>query len=399
MSGATPKKRRAWGLRILGIAALCGAVVLAVVGILSRQDSDSKLKTWTDNQAVPTVKVIQAKRGETEQELVLPGNIEAWNQAPIYARVNGYLKVWYKDIGARVTAGEVLGTIEAPELDQQLDQARARLASAQSDAKLANLTAKRWQSLLGSKSVSQQTSDEKAGDAEAKASLVTAASADVKRLQAMEGFKRLLVPFDGVVTARNTDIGDLINVGAGGRPLFTVSDIHEMRIYVNVPQALASELRPSMAADLKLAQYPGATFQATLLTTSNAILADSRTVLVQLTADNHDGKLWPGSYAQVHFKLPTDPNVLTLPSSTLLFRRDGMEVATVDAQQKVVLKPIRIARDLGTEVEVTSGVAPGDQIIDAPSDSLEAGAAVKVVNPAAATDQGAQVAISAGAAH
>jgi RND family efflux transporter MFP subunit len=396
MTAETPKQKRSWGLRIVGVVALCAAVAIAVTGILSRQDSDAKLAHWTDAQAVPSVNVIQAKRGEPDQEIVLPGDIQAWNQAVIYARVNGYLKNWNKDIGARVKAGDVLGAIEAPELDQQLDQARARLASAQADTNLANLTAKRWKALLSSNSVSQQTTDEKAGDAEAKAALVNAANADVKRLEAEESFKRLVAPFDGVVTARNTDIGDLITVGSGGRSLFTVSDIHTMRIYVRVPQAYAAELHAGMEADLKLTQYPTQTFQAKLLTTSNAISEESRTVLVQLTADNPDGKLWPGSYVQVHFKLPTDPNVLTLPTSALLFREHGMEVATVGPDDHVVLKPIKIGRDLGTEVEVDSGVSPSDRIIDSPSDSLEGGTEVKVANPDAAPNAGAQVAASAG---
>ncbi len=398
MSADKPKKSRSWTPRIVGLAALAGAAALAWIGIASRHDSDAKLATWTDSQAVPSVTVIFAKRGEPEQEIVLPGDIQAWNQAPLYARVSGYLKAWNEDIGARVKAGDLLGSIEAPDLDQQLDQACARLATAQSDAKLATLTSQRWKTLLNSSSVSQQTADEKKGDADAKASNVNAASADVRRLEAMEGFKRLLAPFDGVVTARNTDIGDLITAGTGGRPLFTVSDIRKVRIYVRVPQAYSAELRPGMEADLKLAQYPGKTFEAKLLTTSNAVSEDSRTVLVQLIADNANGKLWPGSYVEVHFKLPTNADILTLPTSSLLFRQNGMEVATVGPTGDVVIKPIKIGRDLGTSVEVASGVLPSDKIIDSPSDSLEAGTAVKVANAGAASDkEGAQTAASGGA--
>ena len=393
----TPRKKRSWGLRIAGLAALVGAIALAVFGIMSRQGDDAKLAKWTDAQAVPSVTVIHAKRGAPEQEIVLPGDIQAWNQAPLYARVSGYLKSWKQDIGARVKAGDLLGSIEAPDLDQQLDQARARLASVQADAKLATLTSKRWKALLKSDSVSQQTADEKGGDAEAKAAMVNAAAADVKRLEALENFKRLVAPFDGVVTARNTDIGDLINVGAGGKPLFTVSDIRQVRIYVRVPQAYASELRAGMDADLRLAQYPGQVFHAKLLTTSNAVSEESRTVLVQLVADNPDGKLWPGSYVEVHFKLPTDSDILTLPTSALVFREHGMEVATVGPDDKVAMKPIRIRRDLGTEVEVTSGVLASDQVINSPPDSLEAGTAVKVANSSAEpAKQGAAVAESAG---
>ncbi len=398
MNAETPKKKRRWALRIVGVVTLLGAVVIAATGILSRKNSDSKLATWTNAQAVPSVKVVQAKHGEPDQQIVLPGDIQAWYQAPLYARVNGYLKIWYKDIGARVKAGEVLGVIEAPDLDQQLDQARARLASVQADARLANLTAKRWKNLLSSQSVSQQTTDEKSGDAEARASLVTAADADVKRLEALESFKRLAAPFDGVVTARNTDIGDLINIGSGGRPLFTVSDIHAMRIYVRVPQVYAADLHDGMEADLKLSQYPDQTFQAKLLTTANAITEESRTVLVQLVAENQAGKLWPGAYVEVHFKLPTNSEILTLPTSALLFREHGMEVATVGSGDKVVLKPIRIGRDLGTEVEVDSGISTNDKIIDAPSDSLEANTVVRVAAPPNGPAGSAQVEASAGAA-
>jgi RND family efflux transporter MFP subunit len=392
MSAETPKKKRSWGLRAVGIIVLCGAGALAATGIIERKDSDAKLAQWTDAQAVPSVTVIHAKTGAPEQEIVLPGDIQAWNQAVLYARVNGYLKSWSKDIGARVTAGEVLGSIEAPDLDQQLDQARAKLASTQADTKLANLTAKRWKALLNTASVSQQTTDEKSGDAEAKAALVNAAAADVKRLEALESFKRVTAPFDGVVTARNTDIGDLISIGTGSRPLFTVSDIHAMRIYVRVPQAYAAELHPGMDADLQLQQYPNQTFHAKLLTTSNAIAEASRTVLAQLIADNPDGKLWPGAYVQVHFKLPTDPNVLILPTSALLFREHGLVVATVGSNDRVALKPIKIGRDLGTQVEIDSGVSSSDKIIDSPSDSLEGGTLVKIANPDA---DNAKVATSA----
>ncbi len=399
MSDQKPKKKRSWTLWIVGLVALAGALAIAAFGIFGRQDSDAKLAKWTDAQAVPSVSVVQPKRGSGSQEIVLPGDIQAWNQAPLYARVNGYLKSWKKDIGARVKTGEVLGSIEAPDLDQQLDQARAKLASTQADTNLAKLTSKRWKSLLGSNSVSQQTADEKAGDAEAKASLVTAAQADVKRLEALESFKRLVAPFDGVVTGRNTDIGDLITVGTGGRALFTVSDIHAMRIYVRVPQVYAADLQVGMEADLKLMQYPGQMFYAKLLTTSNAISEESRTVLVQLVADNPDGKLWPGSFVEVHFKLPTNPDILTLPTSSLLFRQHGMEVAVVGPDNKIVVKPIKIARDLGTEVEVTSGVSLSDKVIDSPSDTLEQGTVVQVANPGAASKgTDAQVAASNGTA-
>ena len=378
-AGDKPPRRKRRLLAVVLIALLILAVGVAVFGVMARQSSDAKLKTWTQAQAVPTVNVIKPQRGTKDQQIVLPGDVEAFYEAPIYARVNGYLKMWYQDIGARVKAGQLLADIDTPELDQQLAQAKSDMASAEARASLATLTAKRWKSLLSSEAVSQQTSDEKAGDALAQKSLVAAAQANVDRLDALESFKRIVAPFDGVVTARRTDIGDLINAGhSAGSALFKVADIHEMRIYVRVPQAYAADLHPGMTATLKLPQYPDRTFVAKLATTSNAISKESRTVLVELMADNQDGKLWPGTFAEVHFELPPDPEVFRLPTSSLIFREHGLEVATVGPDGKAVMKPITIGRDLGTEVEVTAGLEPDDRVINSPSDSLAPGDQVKV---------------------
>ena len=319
------------------------AVGLGVTGIMSRNHDEAKLTKWTQAQAIPTVNVVTPERGTKNQELILPGDVEAYYEAPIYARVPGYLKMWYKDIGAHVKAGQELAVIDTPDLDQQLEQAKSDLASVQANAKLADLTAKRWKALLSSQSVSQQTVDEKVGDAAAKNALVAAAQANVDRLQALESFKHITAPFDGVVTARETDIGALINAGSGsgsGAELFKVADIHQMRVYVRVPQAYASQLRPGMVADLKLAQYPHEVFKAKLDTTSNAISKQSRTVLVELMADNMDGKLWPGTFAEVHFQLPPDPDIYHIPTSALVFREHGLQVATVGDDDKVRLKSI-----------------------------------------------------------
>jgi len=376
---APPPRKRHRLLGLILIAALIGAVVLGVSGVMTRQRGEARLETWTRAQATPTVNVVMPRRGTKDQELVLPGDVEAFYEASIYARVSGYLKMWYQDIGARVKAGQLLAVIDTPELDQQLEQAKNDLAGVKADAALADLTAKRWKSLLSSQAVSQQTSDEKAGDAVAKRAQVAAAQANVDRLQAMEGFKRILAPFDGVVTARETDIGALINAGSGsGVELFKVADMHQMRIYVRVPQAYSGTMHPGLTAGLKLSQYPDATFKATLATTSNAIAKDSRTVLVELMADNSDGKLWPGTFAEVHFNLPPDADVYRVPTSALVFREHGLELATVGADDKVVMKPIIAGRDLGTEIEVRSGLAPTDRVIDSPSDSLSAGDLVKV---------------------
>ncbi len=389
--GKPPPRKRHKLLTTVLIVILIGAVGLGVSGVLTRQDSEAKLTTWTDAQAVPTVNVVSPERGTKGQELILPGDIEAYYEAPIYARVPGYLKMWYKDIGAHVKAGEELAIIDTPDLDQQLAQAKSDLASVKASAELADLTAKRWKSLLSSQSVSQQTSDEKSGDAVAKRALVAASQANVDRLAALENFKHLTAPFDGVVTARETDIGALINAGSGsGVELFKVADVHEMRVYVRVPQAYAGQLHPGLMADLKLAQYPHDVFKAKVETLSNAISKESRTVLVELMAENPDSKLWPGTFAEVHFQLPPDPYVYRLPTSTVVFRQHGLQVATVGAGDKVVLKSITAGRDLGTELEVLSGIEPTDRVIDNPPDSLSNGDVVKV---AASTATGtAQVA-------
>ena len=293
-----PPQRKRHRMPALGlILVLVGAVSLAVTGIMSRNHDETKLAQWTGAQAIPTVKVVAPARGTTNQELILPGDVEAFYEAPIYARVPGYLKLWYKDIGARVKAGDTLAVIDTPDLDQRLEQAKSNLASVRPTPRSPSVTAARWKALLPSNSVSRQSADEKVADARAKEAQVAAAKANVDRLQAPENFKYIVAPFDGVVTARDTDIGALINAGSGsgsGSELFKVADIHQMRVYVRVPQAYASQLHPGLVAYLKLAQYPHEEFKATLDTTSNAISEESRTVLVELTANNKDGKLWPG---------------------------------------------------------------------------------------------------------
>ena len=270
----------------------------------------------------------------------MPGDVEAYYEAPIYARVPGYLKMWYKDIGAQVKAGEQLAVIDTPDLDQQLEQAKSDLASVQANATLADLTAKRWKSLLASQSVSQQTVDEKVGDAAAKNALVAASEANVERLQALENFKHITAPFDGVVTARETDIGALINAGSGsGVELFKVADIHQMRVYVRVPQAYASQLHPGLIADLKLAQYPQRDVQgdaATHVERDRQGIADRAGRAAWRTTKT--GKLWPGTFAEVHFQLPPDADVYHVPTSALVFRQHGLEVATVGADDKVQIE-------------------------------------------------------------
>ncbi len=369
-----------------GIIALAAALAVAAIGIVSRMVGENRLEAQTTEAAIPTVTLIQPGRGLMNQELVLPGDMQAYFEAPIYARVGGYLKDWSQDIGAHVTAGQLLGEIDTPDLDQQLLQAQADLAAAQAGAKLADLTSRRWQALLKTDSVSQQETDEKAGSAEAKQADSAAAQANVSRLQALESFKRITAPFNGIVTARETDVGALINAGSSTGPvLFKVADIHRMRIYVRVPQALSDRLKIGETADVHL---PGqnALVKATVVTTAHAIEEKSRTLLVELQADNPQGLLRPGTYVEVHFQLPDSPDIVSLPSSALLFRRNGMKVATLGADDKVVLKSIVIGQDLGPEVTIISGLAANDRVIDNPPDSLAEGEFVRPAEPVKAAE-------------
>jgi membrane fusion protein, multidrug efflux system len=387
-------------LAVLIALALLVAIGVALSGIWSRMRHEASLTKETEQQAIASVAVIRPERGVSGQELVLPGNTEAWYEAPIYARVPGYLKMWYKDYGARVKQGDLLAEIDTPDLDQQLAKGKAKLAEATANQKLAEVTAQRWRRLLGSESVSQQETDVKVADAEAKKALVQAAQADVDRLQALESFKRLVAPFDGIVTARNTDIGGLIDVGASTTrepALFKVADLHMMRVYVQVPQAYSAEVRNGMRTELYLPQYPGRKFPAVVATTSSAINTAARTLLVELHANNPDGLLLPGTYADVHFLLPGDPDMLRVPSSALIFQKEGLQVATVGPAHKVVLKSITVGRDLGTEVEVIAGLAPDDTVIDSPPASLSAGEQVRVIGTGGAPSGTPEEAAAAGA--
>lgn len=389
-----PRRSRA-GLKLAGAAAVVIAVAVAGFGIWQRDRDERKLAAWTDAQTVPTVAIVTPQPETKAQSLTLPGNVDAWYEAPIYARVPGYLQMWYKDIGAKVKTGDLLGVIDTPDLDEQLRQAKADFNSAQANLTLAEVTAKRWQALLSSASVSRQSVDEKVADAAALKAKVAAAQANVDRLDALEGFKRLVAPFDGVVTARKTDIGDLINVGATSGPeLFKVADLHAMRVYVRVPQTFSARIAVGMKATLKLPQYPDRTFDASVLTTSNAINPESLTVLVELVAANEDGKLWPGTFADVSFDLPADTKVVQIPASALLFQSEGLQVAVLDPGNKVAIRPVQVGRNFGTMVEVLSGVSATDKVIDSPPDSIVAGEVVrpKAQNPDISRDTGAAAA-------
>ncbi len=387
-----PPRRRSNGrLRLVAIIALCVAVLIVIVGVASRMHDSANLKTWTNVQSIPPVTVITPQTGAAGQSLVLPGDLQADFNAPIYSRVSGYVHAWYVDIGAHVKTGQVLATIDTPELDQQLIQARADLESANANMQLASTTAKRWASLLAQDAVSKQESEEKAGDFAVKTAMVNASQANVNRLLALKSFSRIVAPFDGVVTARRTDIGDLVNAGAGATPnseLFDVAKIDKLRLYVHVPQSYSSQITSGMTAALTVPEYPGRTFKAQLTTTSNAVSDNSGTLLVELAVDNADSLLQPGDYAQVTFKLANPQaggsSALEVPASALLFRKEGLQVAIVDSSNRVRLQKVSVGTDLGQAVEVTSGLSPTDRIIDNPPDSISTGDLVRVVQPASA---------------
>ncbi len=379
MSEIPPHNIPSRGLRRAGIVFLAVAITVAVTGVVSRLHHDKELHKELARANLETVNVVHPQYGPSMQELILPGNVTAFIDAPIYARVNGYLKTWYTDIGARVKKGQLLGIIETPELDEEIMRARATLATAQSNLELANITAKRWQNLLVSDSVSRQSVDEKTADAKAKQDLVNAAKANLETLLAQQAFNRVISPFDGVVTERNTDIGKLINLGSNsGQALFRVADIHKLRIYVDVPQSYASLIQDKMKAKLYFPEHPGKAYTATLTSTANAVRVASRTMAVELQMDNQSGEVLPGTYAEVHFEMPSRSNVFMIPASTLLFRKEGLQVAIVGPDNKVILKHIVIGRDLGRIEEVINGLDANDKVIDSPSDSIAQGEAVRI---------------------
>jgi RND family efflux transporter MFP subunit len=367
-------------LKLAGLIAAGAAGLIVVSGITTRLYADKEAETFSSQQAIQTVGVVTPSFENGSGTLDLPGKLEAFDSAPIYARVPGYVHAWYKDIGARVHKGDVLALIDTPELDQQIDQAKADLASAIAAKKLSQTTAERWNSLLALDAVSKQESEEKAGDLAAKTALANAASAEVDRLEALKTFARITAPFDGIVTNRSVDIGTLVNAGAQstGAALFTVADEHQVRAYVSVPQTYSAQIKPGLTATMTVPEYPGRTFTATLDSTSDAISEQSDTLLVEFLADNPDGTLKPGEYAQVTLHLPHGGNILRLPASALIFRQAGLQVAAVLPNDHVEMKPITLARDLGPVVEVSGGLGPHDRIIDNPPDSIESGDKVHV---------------------
>ncbi len=372
-----PVSRR--GLRIAALLAVAGAVVVVGWGIAARAANGNHLRQWTAAQAPPVVTVTQPQPGNSSAVLALPGRLEAYSRAPIYARVNGYLKSWKVDIGASVQAGQLLAEIEAPDVDQQLAQARADLLTARANEALASTTAKRWQQLVKTDAVSLQDVDMKNGDFAAKAAIVKATQANVERLEVMEGFKRITAPFSGTVTQRTTDVGALINAGSGkGLELFVVSDTHKLRLYVSVPQNYAAQITPGTPAQMTVPERPGRNFAGTVEASAQSVDPASGSTLVQLAVDNETGELVPGAFANVRFDLRSTSASLSIPASALIFDSRGARVATIGSDNRVALKPVTIARDLGDVIEISSGLAANDRIIDSPPDGIGAGDAVRI---------------------
>jgi len=376
---ASPKSPARTRLFLAGAAGL--VLLVAAIGVGARLLEAKQAGAWSDARAIPTVKVATPRASGADDGVSLPGQLQAYNTAPIYPRVSGYVRAWLVDIGATVRAGQTLALIDTPELDQDIARARADLESATANERLSRLTANRWKDMLASDAVSHQEADEKAGDLAAKVAAGDAARANLQRLLALKAFARITAPFDGVVTARNIDVGDLVNAGAGGasQALFTVSNISRIRAYVQAPQAMSAAIRPGLTATLTLPEYPGRTFLARYVTGSGAIGEQSGALLVELSADNPDGALKPGAYADVKLQLPALKGGLRLPSTVLIYRSGGAQVAVVDSASRVVLRDVKIARDLGSVIELASGVSTGDRVVDSPPDSLQSGDLVRVV--------------------
>lgn len=349
--------------------------------MLSRLWGAMLIRYRTNAQAVPVVNVVLARKIAYEEEIVLPATISAWHEAPIYARTNGYVKQWNVDIGDKVKAGDVLATIETPELDNQLKQAEADLNAAIAKNELAQITAERWKNLVKTDSVSKQEKDEKVDAARAAEAFVAAARANRDRLRDLVGFEQVIAPFSGVISDRATDIGDLINAGnqPALKPLFRLVQTDPLRIYVKIPEPYSSRIKPNMTAQLTLAEFPGQTFQAKLFQTAGAIQTTTRTLLAQFIIDNKSGLLLPGSYTQIHLKIKRPETTIRLPVNTLLFQSEGLQVAILKHENEVELRSIKIARDLGEEVEIDSGVNPGEKIIINPDDSIFNGQHVRLV--------------------
>jgi RND family efflux transporter MFP subunit len=382
----TEHERHRQGIRpiylILGAVAVIFLIVIAF-GFISRNKAEADLKQVTTAAAISTVNVVYPKADAPTDEIILPGNTQAFTDAPIYARTSGYVKSWHVDIGARVKKGQLLAVIETPEVDQQSQQARADLQTARANLRQAEITAERWQALLETDSVSKQETDQAVSNFHAMKATVDSNLSNVRRFEELQGFQKIYAPFDGVITARNTDIGALINAGASttpGQALFHLAAISTLRVFVAVPQIYSQAIRPGATASLTLDEFPGKTFSGTIARNSNSIDPASRTLLVEVDVDNRSGTLLSGAYVRVHLKLPQSVNSMTIPANTLLFRSEGLRVGVV-RNGRAELVPVTIGRDYGSSVEVVSGLQPTDPVILNPSDSLIDGTTVQVNAP------------------
>jgi RND family efflux transporter MFP subunit len=366
---------------LVAAAAVAALAFLIYSGIHSRAVAESRLKQRTEEAAILTVAVVFPREGAPTQEIVLPGNTQAFSDAPIYARTSGYLKHWYFDIGAHVQKGQLLAEIETPEIDQQLQQAQADLDTAQANLNIAKITASRWQDLVSTGSVSQQETDQAVSNLSAVKAGAESSAANVRRLEQLQSFEKVYAPFDGIITARNTDIGALIDAGANTQPreLFHIAAIRTLRLYVAVPEVYSRAARAGAQAALTLDEFPGQTFHGTLVRNANSIDIASRTLLVEVDVDNPAGQLLPGAYVFVHLKLPDETRSVTIPSNTLIFRKEGLQVGLI-RDGKAELVPVKISRDYGNSVEIVSGLQPTDAVIVDPSDSLVAGMPVRMTN-------------------
>ena len=371
---AKRRMRPAWlaGLALLVLGAYVGFT------FMQRGAKQAELAAWTRDRSVPYVELIRPHADAKPQTLSLPGRISAWYEASIHAQVSGYVQSWSKDIGAVVKKNDELAVIDTPELDERLSEAREQISRAKAALELAKVTSQRWSALRNSSAVSKQSADEKASDEMVKQADLGAASANLDRLKAQKAFARILAPFDGVVTARNIDIGAYVAPSQPGEAAFKVADIHQLRVYVNVPQVYAAQLKPGMKATFTAPQWPNRIFSTTITTTSSAIGSQNGSLLVELDLPNPENALLPGSFATVSFELPVDPSHLRIASSALSFDEHGMRVATVDAQNRVVFKPVTIAKDFGADVSIAAGLSPDDEVIDNPPETLAQGDVVRI---------------------
>jgi membrane fusion protein, multidrug efflux system len=378
-------KLRTGLILVLPVAIAAGALVH---GITRRETALDELEHVAEEQAVPPVEILSPQPGPTTRPLILPGTVRAWYEAPIFAQVAGYVRSWDEDYGATVTAGQLLATIDAPSLDAQYEAAKANLAVADANYRLAASTAARWQALAATPAVSKQEVDVQVAGAAARKAELASAEQNVARYAALEAFKRVVAPFDGVVTARLTDVGNYVNTGGGdagaratSTALFSVADIHKMRVFVSVPQDDAAFLKPGLTASFHLPSEPDKAIEAKLLTSANAFNENTRTAVTELTVDNPDRRLWPGTYVDVEFQVPTDPTLLTIPEQALIFGAAGTQAAVVDPQNRVHLRAVTLGQNLGKTIQVIGGLLPGDRLVNNPSAGLLEGQEVRPVAP------------------